>query len=65
MRQTLWDILQQPLHEQSAPDALLIETSGVADPRTLIAMLERKFGMLYSIKSVMLICAKCIDEFLF
>jgi G3E family GTPase len=44
--QAVWDILQQPLHEAEAPDALIIETSGVADPRMLIAMLERKFGQL-------------------
>ena len=41
---TVWDIVQRPLTDAATPDALIIETSGVADPRSLIAILERRFG---------------------
>jgi len=44
MRQNVWDCLQTPDGEARAVDYLVIETSGVTDPETLIRALDEKFG---------------------
>eukprot|EP00624_Nannochloropsis_granulata_P001873 evm.model.NODE_19096_length_41527_cov_31.861897.12 len=44
MRQNVWECLQTPDGEARAVDYLVIETSGVTDPETLIRALDEKFG---------------------
>lgn len=44
MRQNIWECLQTPDGEARAVDYLVIETSGVTDPETLIRALDEKFG---------------------
>ena len=46
IRQTIWDMLQRPINDFESPDALIIETSGVTNPSALIAMLEKRCGVI-------------------